>query len=1035
MLLDSIAYYQARGNTLKMIGHYQKFGELSESQSDFNNWVWARCMTAQTFRDLNQVDSILMIMKHISTRIDTTTNPLPDSTQARAYLMQGLAVYFDKRVMQKTLPYFHKAASTAPDHPVSLTASSLIASLYFAHGDIEKGNAKMDSVLHDARRILAPSHPFMTTINIQNAGRWLMLGNHEKALDSYASIIEQERKRRAPNLYALGVALLGGEHSALNLGKQARFLRLNDSLLSLPFHQFANGNLIQGTAYAHRASYFEQKGDYEEAMQWAITGLQFVQEYSQGSDYIDDAGNGLAQILIRTGQPDSAAIYLKQLTQKQRLLMGESSPFLTLGYTQLSLALTQTGEFDSAYVYLQQLKQLLEPELTLAGAQALNIEVNLYLKWGKLAEAKQAAKAYEELLTVGTQPDVRAFAHLNLAAIASEEKEMAQAVSSYMDAWEGTTGLKEMRPIQVSHLPKILNIPIAVEILIGTADQFYDRYTKKKQAGDLTESIRLLDQALHLSALGSVMYREQQSQRFQQETIRPTYQKALAQCHEAYELKPAQRWITQAIRLTERNKSQQLRQSIREDEGLRLAEVDQAVLSSLKGLKFLIVGKKNQIESVYGNPQLAAHLPQLEQERFMLEDSLQRLIHQIEEDYPDFYQSKFQVEPLSALDIQTALPDQTALISYSFDQNNLHLFVVRADTMIWHRSSTPIDSIFFWTDELYQICTSEFSTTEEEASQIPKYIASASSLYQSLVQPIAGDLAQIKHLHIAPDDRLYTLPFESLLSQKPAEEEASFEDMEYLLYQWDVSYTYAASASLMPRQTPASPTHIWMGWGPFTAQLQARIKAKKTRTDSESSFAAMHPLQLQNELIASLGKRSGFKARIGKEATKADFFQYAENAGAIHLGLHGMANLQSPHKSMLTFAPDLKSGVGNQLFAQEISTLSLRANFIFLAACETSTGMIQFGEGLLSLARRFQMAGCPSLIASRWKAKSRETTMIAHSFYDYLFQQETKSSALSLAKRAYLANPHTLAAAKHPRYWASLALIGETGTWSFITAQ
>ncbi|MEM7372442.1 MAG: CHAT domain-containing protein [Bacteroidota bacterium] len=1027
-LLDRLAYYNARADQNMLIDTYRTFGKLSKIQEDYNNWIWARCMTAKAYRDINRVDSLAYIMDQTHTILDTASFQIADSTQARVYLVQAMAVLFTQKDLQATFPLFQKAAATAPDHPVAIQAECLISSLYMSMGKLAEGNAKLDSAILHANKVLSEASPAMITVNIQNAARWTMMEDHAKALEVYLHIIEQERQRNSPYLYALGVAYLGGEQAALNLGQEALFLSLNDSLRALPLDEIANGELMRGTAYTHRAAYAEQIGDVEEAKQWATTGLQLVNAYSEGSAYTDDAGNTLAQILVRTGQLDSAARYLLPLVQKQSQFMGESSPFLILGYVQLVHIFTGLKEYDSAYVYVQKLKQLSSHSQHHAQVVILNAEVNLYMKWGKFAQAKQAAKAYNELLPLIRQPIALGGAYVHLGMLAREEGKTAKAFDLFHKGWLAITDLKEMKSVDAFDLAKINDIPFAVRILTHIANLHDEEYQKNHQEQDLKASIDLLDRALHISALSSVMYKEQQSHRLLQETIRPTYEKALTQCYEAYRLKQDKLWIKQAIKLSERNKSQQLRQSIREDEGLKLAQVAPAIYRSLKRLEFLIAGKKNQIEMAYGHPQLFAYVPKFEQERFMLEDSLLSLIQHLERDYPDFFQAKFQVEPMSVSEMQASLPEQTALLLYSLGKDALHTFVLGADTMIWHRSPTAIDSIHLWTENIYQMCKTEFSSTENEQAQINPYLATASNLYHTLIQPLHPYLKQVEHLHIAPDNFLYKLPFEALVVDGSMTASNTFEDLDYLIHTWDVSYTYAVSTSLGTGGPSKLARDSWIGYGPFTPELQAKIKKKKNQTESDKSFVKMFSLQLQNELIESLGRRSGFQAKIGKAATKADFFSHAPEAGAIHLGLHSEANLDQPHNSELIFAPDIAAG-GNRLLAHEISTMSLKANFIFLAGCQTNSGTIQFGEGLLSLARRFQMAGCRSLIANRWDAKSRETTEIAELFYDSLFQGESKHLALNNAKRSYITNPTTISSYKHPRYWASLSLIGETGLW------
>ena len=84
---------------------------------------------------------------------------------------------------------------------------------------------------------------------------------------------------------------------------------------------------------------------------------------------------------------------------------------------------------------------------------------------------------------------------------------------------------------------------------------------------------------------------------------------------------------------------------------------------------------------------------------------------------------------------------------------------------------------------------------------------------------------------------------------------------------------------------------------------------------------------------------------------------------------------------------------------------------------------MQKGEGLMSLARGFLYAGCPSIIMSLWEVEDNAGTQIMTSFYRYLKSGKTKDKALRLAKIDYLDNSNSRLA--HPHYWMSFKTIGD----------
>ena len=111
------------------------------------------------------------------------------------------------------------------------------------------------------------------------------------------------------------------------------------------------------------------------------------------------------------------------------------------------------------------------------------------------------------------------------------------------------------------------------------------------------------------------------------------------------------------------------------------------------------------------------------------------------------------------------------------------------------------------------------------------------------------------------------------------------------------------------------------------------------------------------------------------------------------------------------------------LHAYEIYNLPLQARLAVLSACETGVGELVKGEGVMSLARAFHYAGCPSVVTSLWKVDDEATAQLMQYFYENLANGKTKSTALREAKLSYLKNAPE--SKKHPLYWAGFVLIGD----------
>ena len=165
----------------------------------------------------------------------------------------------------------------------------------------------------------------------------------------------------------------------------------------------------------------------------------------------------------------------------------------------------------------------------------------------------------------------------------------------------------------------------------------------------------------------------------------------------------------------------------------------------------------------------------------------------------------------------------------------------------------------------------------------------------------------------------------------------------------------------------------------------------------------------------------------GIEASEQNFRENSQNYDILHLAMHAYINDSLPAFSRLAFSPVpnendiLKDGWLN---TADIYNLKLdNVRLTVLSACNTGIGKMQKGEGLMSLARGFLYAGCPSIVMSLWEVEDNAGTQIMTSFYKNLKRGKTKDAALRAAKLEYLENVNSRLA--HPHYWMSFKSIGD----------
>ncbi|MEM6805242.1 MAG: CHAT domain-containing protein, partial [Bacteroidota bacterium] len=206
------------------------------------------------------------------------------------------------------------------------------------------------------------------------------------------------------------------------------------------------------------------------------------------------------------------------------------------------------------------------------------------------------------------------------------------------------------------------------------------------------------------------------------------------------------------------------------------------------------------------------------------------------------------------------------------------------------------------------------------------------------------------------------------------------------------------------------------------------------------------PLNFNRVEVDKIINLTGGDGLIGQNATEAFFKSQVRDQKIIHLAMHGFVDEKEPLYSGLVFDLPLSEVDGRLgtnsldqsnlkeselddgiLHAYEIYEMELNAELAVLSACETGTGTIKRGEGIISLAHAFKYAGCPNIVMSLWKVDDESTSELMQFFYSHLKAGKEKDEALRQAKLDYI----KLYPSAPPFYWAPFVLVGDDSPIEF----
>jgi CHAT domain-containing protein len=377
------------------------------------------------------------------------------------------------------------------------------------------------------------------------------------------------------------------------------------------------------------------------------------------------------------------------------------------------------------------------------------------------------------------------------------------------------------------------------------------------------------------------------------------------------------------------------------------------------------------------------------------------------------------VDPKYLRDISDRLPAKSLLVTYSFGDDGLYIFLASRDGKIEFRQNLNVNKAELERRiEAYRTLITRLPGKTREDWRInswsdPQWIPlrdATTWLYQQLLAPIEDRIQGVDQIVFAPTGQMYYLPFHALGTT-----DTSGRQMQYLALSKKVSYV--APGSLLKAfdadhraksGAKRKPRILALGDVQFAPPLEL-LPSSKDELKAIKDIFGQEAVLLSGQQATKRGLLDALNT--GTRATAADGFQF------VLLSTHGILNAHEPRSSYLALED------GKKLTAQEIANLDLRGvSVVTLSACETALAGRNPGADLMSLGEYVSLAGASSVLASLWKVDDFQTAHLMREFFTYLKKDgNNKSAALQHAQIALA----TKAESTHPFFWSPFVLYGK----------
>ncbi|MBN2699282.1 MAG: CHAT domain-containing protein [Bacteroidales bacterium] len=474
-----------------------------------------------------------------------------------------------------------------------------------------------------------------------------------------------------------------------------------------------------------------------------------------------------------------------------------------------------------------------------------------------------------------------------------------------------------------------------------------------------------------------------------------------------------------SFRFAESSKSFALLSEIRKVEAMQFAglpenikEKDEQLTREIQAYEKILYEEENK-----ENPDSMVIL-NTKDKIFHLRNSYNDLLQTIEHNYANYYNLKYDPHFVTIGEIQNNLKSNQTLVEYVLLDTALITFVIEKDFA--KILSQEIDPQFPEEClEFYNVIhKQDFSNGAHKTYR--NFVTLGQKFYKILVEPVLKTTDN-KNLIVIPDGPITYLPFEAFLTEGADPEYIDYMDLEYLIYDLSIGYSHSSTLLYTERFKTKAPENKVLAFAPHYEDLLDVIDPASWNRQSNPDFLLPLPGVIQE--VEKIELMVPSKAFYREEATEKNFKENCSDYNILHLAMHTRMNDNDPMMSNLVFSQTEDTLNDNRLYAYEIYNLQLNATMSVLSSCSSGYGNMMRGEGMMSLARGFIYAGCPSIIMTLWQVSDNSSAELMTSFYKFLRKGKNKQEALRLAKLNYLKGADDLKS--NPYFWSGFVGIGD----------
>jgi CHAT domain-containing protein len=546
----------------------------------------------------------------------------------------------------------------------------------------------------------------------------------------------------------------------------------------------------------------------------------------------------------------------------------------------------------------------------------------------------------------------------------------------------------------------------ALDLLARDADR------KDLKLKAVRESVSTMDLALELIDRVRNNYPTEESRIYLAENEKETYFYAVQLSNALYEITGDESDIERMYSIVQKSKAAVLRNEITQNDLFYASAIPDSLRDRHNSLSanisaYTYLVQKEELKKDPDNKKIALWKDAL----FEMNRELERSEEYINSIYPQYHELIERTVPVTAGQVMDHLGKSETVVDYLLSntfaggKRPMYIFVITKNSVSFKEEM--LDSLFSYNTSILRNWDYENASQESADTIFRRRTGALSYMYHKLVEPVRSQLNG-NRLIIIPDEEIAWLPFDAFLLKKPDIGSADYEGLEYMINNYAISYRYVSSLILKKPVKISRKENVYAFYPDY-----------KDANDPENKLEELKGAGVEINAVVNLFRGKKF---TGQSATINNFKKVMQERSILHLAMHSLSDSANSKYSFLMFSPD--SATNNErLYNYEISLSRIKSPMVVLSACNSGTGTLYHGEGLMSLARGFILAGASSVVKTSWEVNDETSARIISGFYYYLAKGISKDEALRKAKLDYIKNSPPVY--KDPYYWAAYEIMGD----------